>query len=318
MPRRSGCACSTTPGSGGCRPTTSRAAPRPDARCLGWLADLGCRPHGFVSYIDESGQGLANQGWKDSWDAVQFRDGRIASAPLALCEVQGYAYEAATAGAELVEAFGQDGADRWREFAAGLAKRFRARFWVEDSQGAYPAIALEADGTPVDSLSSNIGHLLGTGFLRRAESDLVARRLGQLGPQQRVRPQDSGRLVGRFQPAQLPLRVGMGRTTLPSPSPGWPARRGPALERRSCRWSTGCSTRPKVSATGCRSSTGATPEETSGAPLPYPASCHPQAWAAASSIAIMAALLGVRPDVPGGTVELSPVVADPSSRASPA
>ena len=75
-------------------------------RCLTWLSEQGCRPDGFVSYIDESGQGLANQGWKDSWDAVQFRDGRIASAPLALCEVQGYAYEAAMAGAELLDAFG--------------------------------------------------------------------------------------------------------------------------------------------------------------------------------------------------------------------
>ncbi len=152
----------------------------PMQRCLTWLTELGCQADGFVSYIDESGQGLANQGWKDSWDGVQFRDGRIARAPLALCEVQGYAYEAATAGAELLEAFGRPGADRWREFAAGLAERFRARFWVDDGEGAYPAIALDGDGTAVDSLSSNIGHLLGTGLLNGRESDLVARRL--LGP----------------------------------------------------------------------------------------------------------------------------------------
>ena len=74
---------------------------------------------------------------------MQFRDGRIARAPLALCEVQGYAYEAAMGGAELVDAFGQEGADRWREFAVGLSERFRARFWVDDADGAYPAMALE-------------------------------------------------------------------------------------------------------------------------------------------------------------------------------
>jgi glycogen debranching enzyme len=169
----------------------------PMQRCLTWLTEFGCRAHGFVSYIDESGQGLANQGWKDSFDAVQFRDGRLARAPLALCEVQGYAYQAAIGGAELLEAFGQDGSDRWREFAAGLAERFRARFWVDDGEGAYPAIALQGDGSPVDSLSSNIGHLLGTGLLNGPESDLVARRL--LGP-----------LIRRFQPAQLSLRVGLG------------------------------------------------------------------------------------------------------------
>ena len=88
-----------------------------------------------MSYVDESGRGLANQGWKDSSDAVQFRDGRIARAPIALCEVQGYAYQAAMGGAELLDAFGEKGADRWREFAAELAERFRARFWVEDSEG---------------------------------------------------------------------------------------------------------------------------------------------------------------------------------------
>ena len=132
---------------------------------------------------------------------MQFRDGRIASAPLALCEVQGYAYEAAMGGAELFEAFGQDGADRWREFAAGLAERFRARFWVEDSQGAYPAIALEADGDPVDSLSSNIGHLLGTGLLSEAESDLVARRLGGPELNSGFGLRTLASFVGGFQPA---------------------------------------------------------------------------------------------------------------------
>jgi glycogen debranching enzyme len=282
----------------------------PMRRCLTWLTDLGCHSHGFVSYIDESGQGLANQGWKDSWDAVQFRDGRIASAPLALCEVQGYAYEAAMAGAELVEAFDQEGADRWREFAAGLAKRFRARFWVEDSQGAYPAIALEADGTPVDSLSSNIGHLLGTGLLDASESDLIARRLGS-----------------------SELNSGFGLRTLASSSAGF----NPLSYHCGSVWAHDTA----IAIAGLARTSGASarealvslvdgllyaaegfgyrlPELYGGhargdlsAPLPYPASCHPQAWAAASSIAILAALLGVRPDVPGGTVELSPVVADP-------
>jgi len=105
----------------------------PMERCLEWIAEYGCRDRPFVSYVDASGHGLANQGWKDSYDGIQFRDGRIATAPLALCEAQGYAYEAATHGAELLEAFGRPGAERWRVFADDLARRFRAAFWVEDS-----------------------------------------------------------------------------------------------------------------------------------------------------------------------------------------
>ena len=150
----------------------------PLGSCLDWLAGSVLDGDGFVRYIDESGRGLANQGWKDSSGAIQSRDGRLARPPIALCEVQAYAYEAATAGADLLEAFGLDGPERWRQLAAELADRFRSHFWVADEEGPYPAVALQDDGAPVDSLSSNIGHLLGTGLLSPEESALVARRLG--------------------------------------------------------------------------------------------------------------------------------------------
>ncbi|WP_378788405.1 glycogen debranching N-terminal domain-containing protein [Nonomuraea fastidiosa] len=85
---------------------------------LGWLADHGdADGDGFLEYIDTSGRGLANQGWKDSGDAVRFHDGSHAEPPIALVEVQGYAYEAATAGAALLDAFGRPGAERWRDYA---------------------------------------------------------------------------------------------------------------------------------------------------------------------------------------------------------
>jgi glycogen debranching enzyme len=71
-------------------------------RALTWIRDSADPDgDGFLEYIDESGQGLANQGWKDSSDSVQWPDGTLATAPIALCEVQGYAYAAAIAGAEL-------------------------------------------------------------------------------------------------------------------------------------------------------------------------------------------------------------------------
>ena len=264
----------------------------PMQRCLAWLAELGCGPSGFVSYIDESGQGLTNQGWKDSWDAVQFRDGRPAGAPIALCEVQGYAYEAAIDGAELLDAFRLTGAERWREFGAALQQRFRAHFWVEDAEGPYPAMALDRDGAAVDSLTSNIGHLLATGILTADEAGMVARRLA--GPD---------------------LNSGFGLRTLAAGSAGfnpvsyhcgsvWPHDTAIAI--------TGLARDPRPVAqdaaaslidgllSAAESFEYRLPELYAGhdrgevtTPLAYPNACRPQAWAAAASIAVRAALLGL-------------------------
>ena len=72
-------------------------------RALAWLRDYGMDGDGFLRYQDRSGHGLANQGWKDSHDAVQFRDGRLADGPVALAEVQAYGYAAARAGARAAD-----------------------------------------------------------------------------------------------------------------------------------------------------------------------------------------------------------------------
>ncbi|MFZ8431506.1 amylo-alpha-1,6-glucosidase, partial [Staphylococcus aureus] len=73
---------------------------------LGWIRDSGDSDgDGFLDYIDRLGTGLANQGWKDSGDSIQWRDGSLADGPIALCEVQGYAYEAALAGAAMLAEF---------------------------------------------------------------------------------------------------------------------------------------------------------------------------------------------------------------------
>ncbi|HLT83506.1 MAG TPA: glycogen debranching N-terminal domain-containing protein, partial [Phototrophicaceae bacterium] len=118
---------------------------------LEWMVRYGdADGDGFLEYLDETGTGLANQGWKDSGDSVQWRDGTLATGPIALSEVQAYAHEAALGGAALLEAFGRPGADRWRAWAADLRERFRAAFWVDaaDGSGRYPAIALDADKRP--------------------------------------------------------------------------------------------------------------------------------------------------------------------------
>lgn len=120
---------------------------------------------------------MSNQGWKDSGDSIQWRDGSLAAGPIALCEVQGYAYEAAIGGADLLERFDRPGAERLRGWAAGLKQRFAERFWVTTPEGRYPAIALDRDGRAVDTLTTNAGHLLGTGILSPEEEAEVARLL---------------------------------------------------------------------------------------------------------------------------------------------
>lgn len=145
---------------------------------LDWITMHGdASGSGFVDYVDETGHGLANQGWKDSGDSIQWRDGRLAEGPIALCEVQGYSYEATVRGAALLDALGEPGGDDLRRWAADLRERFRGAYWVTTSEGHYPAIALDAHGAAVDTLTSNIGHLIGTGILDPEEERACARLL---------------------------------------------------------------------------------------------------------------------------------------------
>lgn len=278
----------------------------PMERCLAWMRDYGMSANGFLSYVDRSRSGLTNQGWKDSHDAIQFHSGRLARAPVCLCEAQGYAYEAATSGAELLDAFGRPGGDQWREFADVLAQRFRERFWVDSPRGAFPAIAIDRDGVAVDALASNIGHLLGTGILDSAESELVATWLG------------------------LPdLDSGFGLRTLSANSAGF----NPLGYHTGSVWAhdtaiaiAGLSATPGKAAQQCASSFidgllaaaegfafrmpelyGGQPRDGRPTPPAYPASCRPQAWSAASAITVVSTLAGLRPDVPAGRALLRPL-----------
>ncbi|WP_024288098.1 glycogen debranching N-terminal domain-containing protein [Cellulomonas sp. KRMCY2] len=275
---------------------------------LRWMADYGdADGDGFLEYLDTTGHGLANQGWKDSGDSVQWRDGSLATGPIALCEVQGYAHEAALAAAEMLDAFGRPGAARWRQWAADLAAHFRQSFWVSDDEGRYPAIALDAEKRAVDTLTSNIGHLLGTGLLNADEESLVARRLGSAA-----------------------LDSGYGLRTMASGSAGyWPmSYHGGAVWTHDTAIAVAGLVRGGsfAVATGLLEGLLAAaadfdyrvPELHSGdakgsvpTVVPYPAACRPQAWSAASAVVLLSAVLGIRPDVPGGTISLVPMTPSP-------
>ncbi|WP_329585721.1 amylo-alpha-1,6-glucosidase [Kitasatospora sp. NBC_01250] len=270
---------------------------------LSWLTEYGDPDgDGLLEYIDATGTGLANQGWKDSGDSIRFRDGSQAKAPIALCEVQAYAHQAALAGADLLDAFGRPGAPRYRDWAAHLQQAFRRSFWVADEHGRYPAIALDADKRPVDSVTSGMGHLLGTGLLDAAESRLVADRLLHpgLADGYGLRTYATGNggynplgyHVGSIWPHDTAIAVhGLARAGFSDH-----ARRlaesliaaAPAFDSRL----------PELFA--------GTPRHASRRPAPYPASCRPQAWSAAAAVALLQALLGLEADVPAGRLTLRP------------
>ena len=141
---------------------------------LEWMDQYGDADRdGFIEYARRSETGLIQQGWKDSWDSIFHADGRLAEPPIALCEVQGYAYAAWTGAAGLAAARGEhDRSQQWIERAATLKRQFESAFWCEDL-GTY-ALALDADKAPCRVRTSNAGHCLFTGIADQQHARRVA------------------------------------------------------------------------------------------------------------------------------------------------
>lgn len=265
-----------------------------------WADDDG---DGFLEYQRSTERSLANQGWKDSFDGIQFADGRLAEAPISLCEVQGYAYNAAMRGAELLEAFGRPGGQDWRDWATEMRERFRNTFWIHDAGGDYPALALDGHKQLVDVVASNMGHLLSSGLLDADECALVAQRLG--GPDM-----DSGwglRTMTAYSPRFNPLSYHGGSV--------WPHDTAIAVHGLALTGHVDQATsllRGLISAApsfGYRLPElfGGEQRSRGSVPLPYPAACSPQAWAAGSAVLILRAAVGIHPDVPEGRLIIRPL-----------
>ncbi len=132
---------------------------------LGWMDSYAARdPDGFVSYFRQTEEGLANQGWKDSFDSISHADGTLATGPIALVEVQGYVYAARKAAAAIARRMGnaEDAAAQDAK-AATLQAGFERHFWCPEL-GTY-ALALDGARQPCRVLASNAGHLLLTGII---------------------------------------------------------------------------------------------------------------------------------------------------------
>jgi len=146
-------------------------------RCLEWIDQYGdLDGDGFQEYKSRSSQGTQNQSWKDSGDAIVYPDGSQVQPPKALCELQGYVFDAWMRMAEVFTALGEsDRATELRTKAAQLQARFEESFWCEDI-GFY-AFTLDPDKQPVRTIASNPGHCLWSGIASPEHAARVVKRL---------------------------------------------------------------------------------------------------------------------------------------------
>ncbi len=271
-------------------------------RALQWVETYGDRDgDGFVEYERMTPNGLVNQGWKDSYDAISFADGRLARPPLALCEVQGYAYAAYRARAELAEAAGDTATARHLATKADRLKAaFNDRFWLADE--GWFAVSLDADKRPVDSLTSNIGHCLWSGIVDESVAPQVAERL--MSPEM-----FSGwgvRTLATSMGAYNPMSYHNGSV--------WPhdsALVATGLMRYGFVESAQQVAAGVLDAAECFE--GRLPELLCGfdrsqypTPIAYPTTCSPQAWASAAPLQLIRILAGLEPAMPRRLVELTP------------
>ena len=266
----------------------------PAMRALEWIDRYGdLDGDGFVEYRRRSSRGLVNQSWKDSGDSQLFHDGRRAESPIASCEVQGYVYDAKLRLAELAREVWRERelADRLEREAAELRRRFDEAFWCE-ARGGYYALALDAGKERVDSLTSNIGHLLWSGIVPPRRVDAIVDQLmgEELWSGWGVRTMSLG--DGGFNP--LAYHNG---TVWPHDNSliAWGlARYGrwPEAQRIVRRLLNASSyfdhQLPEVFAGFSRTET--------PFPIPYPTAARPPAWAAGAPVLLLQLLLGLEPD----------------------
>jgi glycogen debranching enzyme len=272
----------------------ARSLQAPALRALEWIDQFGDRDgDGFVEYERRTERGLANQSWKDSGDSQRFHDGRVASGPIAPAEVQGYVFDAKVRLAELARDAWRsaDLADRLQREAAELQSRFNEAFWV-DERGGFYALALDGEKQKVDSLCSNLGHLLWSGIVPPERAGVIADRLmsDELWSGWGIRTMSTA------DAAYNPLSYHNG-TVWPHDTSfaSWGLASYGHWEEalkivrtlfvavEHFAWSL-----PEVFAGFPRSET--------PFPIAYPTAARPQAWAAGAPVLLLQLLLGLRPD----------------------
>ncbi len=274
-------------------------------RCLHWIDQYGDRDgDGFQEYRTRSPRGIKHQGWKDSGDGTMYADGPLVEPPVALCELQGYVYDAKLRMAALYDALGRDAdADRLREEGEALRTRFNSTFWLED-EGTY-AFGLDSRKALITSIVSNAGHCLWSG----------------IAPPDRAR-----RVIARLLAEDM--WSGWGIRTLSAAHPAF----NPFAYQRGAVWPHD----NLLIAAGCRrygdahaaaqiargildaaamfqryrlpELLGGQTRNSLGFPVQYLGANIPQAWAAGSTLAFVHVLLGLRADAPHQRLYVAPAL----------
>jgi glycogen debranching enzyme len=260
---------------------------------LAWIdeyADL--MDNGYVWYRRRNEEtGLENQCWKDSWDSISYRDGRIPGFPRATCELQGYAYDAMMRGARLARDIWKDPAfaDELERQAGDLKRRFNRDFWVKDRE--YFALALDTEGNQVDSLTSNNGHLLWSGIVDKSKAKAVMRHL--MGPKLfsgwGVRTLAEGE--GRYNP--IGYHVG---TVWPFDNSfiAWGLRRY-GFKEEAARIAAGILDAAELFDGRLPEAFGGYERGVTKYPVQYPTACSPQAWSTGTPLLLLRTMLGLEP-----------------------
>jgi glycogen debranching enzyme len=285
-----------------------RLLPNAEA-ALAWMHDYGdVDGDGFIEFHSRSPLGMRNQGWKDSYDSATHRDGVLAEPPIALAEVQAYAYAAHREMAELYARLGDAEKERvQRREAERRRQQFLDRLAMSDEDGPFWAMGLDGDKRPIETVTSNPGHALWSGLLRGAEARLTVERL-----------------------LAEDMRCGWGIRTLSGRARSfnpmsyhngsiWPHDNALIALGMKRAGSDGSALRvaSEVFEAGLRFPGSRLPELWCGfsrdrryqsTPAQYPVSCSPQAWAAGSAFMLLQALLGLEVDAFGRVVRLRPVL----------
>jgi glycogen debranching enzyme len=260
---------------------------------LNWIDEYAnLQGNGYVSYRRRNEEtGLENQCWKDSWDSIAYHNGELPGFPRATCELQGYAYDAKMRAARLARLAWDDPAfaDRLELEAADLKRRFNRDFWVEE--GEFFALALDADGRQVDSLTSNSGHLLWSGIVEDAKAEIVVRHLlgERLFSGWGIRTMAVGE--GRYNP--IGYHVG---TVWPFDNSfiAWGLRRY-GFKDEAAIVAAGILEAAQFFDGRLPEAFGGYPRAMTKYPVQYPTACSPQAWSTGTPLLLLRTMLGLEP-----------------------
>jgi glycogen debranching enzyme len=260
---------------------------------LDWIdtyADL--MGNGYISYKRRNEQtGIENQSWKDSWNSISYSDGRLPDFPRATCELQGYAYDAKLRGARLARLVWNDAAyaERLEREANDLKRRFNRDFWIADR--GYFAIALDADGSQVDSLASNNGLLLWSGIVDGSKAKSVVDHL--MGP--RLYSGWGVRTLAEGEGLYNPIGYHLG-TVWPFDNSfiAWGLRRY-GYKEEAARIASDILEAAALFDGRLPEAFGGYDRALTKYPVQYPTACSPQAWSTGAPLLLLRTSLGLEP-----------------------